>query len=72
MKLAVESLPDLSSGAVFLATGGGGDPYVAYLATQKVLAEHGPADLIAVDDLDDDAFVAAVGGVGPLAKRRTV
>lgn len=64
MKLAAESLPDLSSGAVFLATGGGGDPYVAYLATQKVLAEHGPAELIAVEDLDDDAFVAAVGGVG--------
>lgn len=64
MKLPVEALPDLSSGAVFLATGGGGDPYVAYLATQRVLAESGAVDLIAVDDLDDDAFVAAIGGVG--------
>ena len=31
MKLGSDSLVDLSSGAVFLATGGGGDPYVAYL-----------------------------------------
>ncbi len=64
MKLGVEDLADLSTGAVFLATGGGGDPYVAYLATKKALAEHGPVELISVNDLADDAFVAAVGGVG--------
>ena len=64
MKLGVESLEDLSAGAVYLATGGGGDPYVAYLATKKVLEERGPVELIAVDDLDDHAFVVAIGGVG--------
>ena len=64
MKLTAESLPDLSSGAVFLATGGGGDPYVAYLATQRVLTEYGSVNLIAVDELDDDAYVATIGGVG--------
>ena len=64
MKLKAESLPDLSSGAVFLATGGGGDPYVSLLAAQQVLAEHGGVELIPVDELDDEAFVAAIGGVG--------
>lgn len=64
MKLTAEDLHDLSSGAVFLATGGGGDPYVSYLATRKVLEEHGPVELISVDDLDDHAYVVAIGGVG--------
>ena len=64
MKLGIESLDDLSLGAVFLATGGGGDPYVSLLATQAVLAEKGPATLISVDDLDDDAFVVTIGAVG--------
>ncbi len=63
-QLNAESLPDLSSGAVFLATGGGGDPYVALLSAQQALAEHGGVELIAVDELDDDAFVAAIGSVG--------
>ncbi len=64
MKLTADVLQDLSDGSVFLATGGGGDPYVSLLATQKVLQESGPADLISVNDLDDDAYVVAIGGVG--------
>ncbi|MEM1229395.1 MAG: DUF917 domain-containing protein [Pseudomonadota bacterium] len=64
MMLDAQDLDDLAAGAVLLATGGGGDPYVATLCTRAVLAEHGPAQLIAPDDLPDDAFVAAIGGVG--------
>lgn len=64
MKLTADDLLDLSGGAVFLATGGGGDPYVSYLTTRKVLEEYGPVDLISVEDLDDDAYVVAIGGVG--------
>lgn len=64
MKLHASSLEDLSEGAVFLATGGGGDPYVAFLTAQRVLTEQGGVDLVSVADLDDDAYVAAIGGVG--------
>jgi DUF917 family protein len=64
MKLTADSLEDLSSGAVFLATGGGGDPYVSCLATRQVLEEFGPVELISVDELDDHAYVVAIGGVG--------
>ena len=64
MQLKAESLPDLSSGAAFLATGGGGDPHVPLLAAQRVLAERGGVELVSVDALGDAAFVAAVGGVG--------
>ena len=64
MRITTEDLEDLSAGAVFLATGGGGDPYVAKLATYNLLTELGPVEMIAVEDLDDDAFVVAVGNVG--------
>jgi len=64
MKLGRESLDDLSGGAVFLATGGGGDPYVSCLATKQVLDECGPVELLSVNDLDDDAYVVTIGGVG--------
>lgn len=64
MKLGVDDLPDLSVGAVFLATGGGGDPYVAQLVAEKALRTCGPATLLDPDDLDDDAYVVTIGGVG--------
>ena len=64
MKLTASDLPDLSSGAVFLATGGGGDPYVARLVAEKALETYGAADIIDPDELDDDAYVVTIGGVG--------
>lgn len=64
MKLGAEALEDLSAGAVFLATGGGGDPYVSCLLTQQVLREHGPVELISPSALIDDALIVAIGGVG--------
>ena len=63
-KLDRDSLEDLSAGAVFLATGGGGDPYVAQLVAEQALARFGPVELIAPDELPDDAYVVAIGGVG--------
>lgn len=64
MKLGADSMHDLSVGAVLLATGGGGDPYVSYLSACKVLEDNGPVELISADDLDDDAYVVTIGGVG--------
>lgn len=64
MKIDVADLEDLSLGAVFLATGGGGDPYVPRLVTERALNEHGPVTLVDPEDLDDDAYVVTIGGVG--------
>jgi DUF917 family protein len=65
MKQVTKSdLDDLSLGSVFLATGGGGDPYVPQLITAATLDRYGPATVINADDLADDAFVVALGGVG--------
>jgi DUF917 family protein len=64
MRIGAESLPDLSLGAVFLATGGGGDPYVSFLIAKQVLEEHGPVELLDPEELDDEAYVVTIGGVG--------
>ncbi|WP_262694381.1 DUF917 domain-containing protein [Kordiimonas aquimaris] len=57
-------LDDLSLGSVFLATGGGGDPYVPQMITKATLEKYGPATMINAEDLADDAYVVALGGVG--------
>lgn len=57
-------LDDLSLGSVFLATGGGGDPYVPQMITAATLDRYGPVTLVDAADLADDAYVVALGGVG--------
>lgn len=64
MKIDVDYLDDLVLGSVFLATGGGGDPYVPYLIAKQALGEYGPAELIQPNELSDDAYVVAIGSVG--------
>ncbi len=64
MKITVADLDDLALGAVFLATGGGGDPYVPRLIAEQVLQQFGGVEIIAPDALADDAFVVSIGNVG--------
>lgn len=59
-----DNIDDLSLGSVFLATGGGGDPYVPQLLAKHALKEYGAAQLVAPNDLDDEAHVIAIGAVG--------
>ncbi|MEM6832273.1 MAG: DUF917 domain-containing protein [Pseudomonadota bacterium] len=54
----------LCLGSVFLATGGGGDPYVNQLLTEKALRKHGSIQLVMPDALPDDALVVAMGEAG--------
>ena len=63
-QLTADMLADLSAGAAFLATGGGGDPHLTYLSACEGLKAYGPATMIAPEDLDDDALVVALGAVG--------
>ncbi|MEO0754493.1 MAG: DUF917 domain-containing protein [Pseudomonadota bacterium] len=64
MKLGIDDLADLSAGAAFLATGGGGDPHLTYLSACEGLHKYGPAELLAPEEIADDALVVAVGAVG--------
>ena len=64
MKLTQENLKDLADGAAFLATGGGGDPYLGRLLAQHAVAEFGMPEVIPASALgDDDAvFTSAMFG----------
>jgi len=59
-----EDIADLCAGSVFLATGGGGDPYVSQILVEQALKKHGSVELVPLIDLPDDAFVVAIGEVG--------
>ena len=41
MKITASDIDDLALGAVFLATGGGGDPYLPTLIAKETLAQTG-------------------------------
>ena len=64
MKITAAQLDDLALGAVFLATGGGGDPYVPLLLAKQALAKYGDVNLIQPQALPDDATIITLGGVG--------
>lgn len=62
--IEASDLAALSMGSVFLATGGGGDPWLSVVLAEEALAKHGPVPLIDPDKLKNDDVVVAVGGVG--------
>ncbi|MBM89208.1 MAG: hypothetical protein CMQ41_12605 [Gammaproteobacteria bacterium] len=62
--LAAENIKDLCSGAAFLATGGGGDPYVSQLQAERLLKKFGPANLLAPAQVPNEFFVVSIGMVG--------
>src|SRR5262245_56520647 len=64
MRMQVEDALDFARGAAFLGTGGGGDPYIGRLLLEQALKRNGPANIVPVTDLDDDALVVPVAGMG--------
>ncbi|MBO0789276.1 MAG: DUF917 family protein, partial [Actinobacteria bacterium] len=50
------ALRALARGCAILATGGGGDPHIGLLQALQATAEHGPARLIDLAELADDAL----------------
>ncbi|MCH8060110.1 MAG: DUF917 domain-containing protein [Proteobacteria bacterium] len=64
MNIDLDNLDDLALGTAFLSTGGGGDPYLYQLALHAAIAEKGPVTLIKPEDLDDEATIMSLGGVG--------
>ncbi len=64
MELNREDLIDYATGATFLGTGGGGDPYIGRLMLQQEFDEGRRADIIDPLDLPDDALVITAAGIG--------
>jgi DUF917 family protein len=63
-RVAEAELDDLAIGAAILGTGGGGNPYIGTLLAKQAIREHGPVELIDLDELDDDALVVPSAMMG--------
>ncbi len=59
-----DDIKDMARGAVFLGTGGGGDPYVGELFLLQQLDDGRVPQIVQPDDVADDAFVVSIAGVG--------
>lgn len=62
--LTEESIDKIAVGAAVLGTGGGGDPYVGKLMAKAAIKKYGPVKLITLDELEDDALVVPISGMG--------
>jgi DUF917 family protein len=58
------NLDDLAVGAAILGTGGGGNPYIGTLLAKQAIREHGPVELVSVDEVPDDAVVVPSAMMG--------
>jgi len=63
-EIVAEDLEALAIGAGILGTGGGGNPYIGKLRCLEELKKGRRIPLLALDALDDEAFVVSVGGIG--------
>jgi hypothetical protein len=63
-ELTESDVESLAIGAAILGTGGGGNPYLAKLRCLRELQSGKRVNLISLEELDDDALVVPVGGIG--------
>jgi uncharacterized protein len=64
MKIGLDHVEDLARGAAILGTGGGGDPYIGALMLRQAIRDHGPIDLVDVEQLGDDDFAVPFAMMG--------
>jgi DUF917 family protein len=64
VKIRIEDLPFIATGAAFLGTGGGGDPYIGRLLARAAIESHAAPELLPVDELADDANVYTIAMLG--------
>lgn len=63
-ELGTQEVEDIALGAALMASGGGGNPYMGTLIAKQMVVEHGPLQLLELDELPDDARVAVSMGLG--------
>lgn len=62
--LGPQEIEDIAVGAAVLGTGGGGDPFIGKLMTLQAIEEHGPVQLLTIDELPGDSLVVPVAMMG--------
>ena len=63
-QVTLDDIEAIGIGAGILGTGGGGNPYLGGLHLRRVITEKGPQQIINPMELDDNALVVVVGGIG--------
>ena len=63
-RLTEDHLESIAIGAGILGTGGGGNPYVGMLRAREALRRYGSVHVLTPDELDENARVVCVGGIG--------
>ncbi|WP_405226824.1 DUF917 domain-containing protein [Lentisalinibacter sediminis] len=64
MEITTEDLHDISTGAAFLGTGGGGDPYIGRVLALSAIQEFGAPKIVDAGEIDDDALVFTIAMLG--------
>lgn len=64
VRITPEDLEDIATGATFLGTGGGGDPYIGRLLAMNAIEEFGMPEIVDPDDLADDALIFTIAMLG--------
>lgn len=62
--IGIQEVEDIALGAAVLGTGGGGDPYVGKLMAIEAIRQHGPVELVTIDEVDDDEMSVAIAMMG--------
>ena len=62
--IGVQEVEDIALGAAVLGTGGGGDPYIGKLMAVRAIREHGPVELVTVDEVGDEEMSVAIAMMG--------
>jgi DUF917 family protein len=63
-RIEVQDVPAMAAGCGVLGTGGGGDTREGELIVRMALEQHGPVDVVTLDDLADDAVIMPMGNIG--------
>ena len=63
-RITIDDMENIALGGAFLGTGGGGDPYIGRLLAEQALREHGPVEVLSVEQLADDDLVVPVAMMG--------
>lgn len=63
-QLSIDDVRALELGAAILGTGGGGNPYIGRLRTERLLTSGHTLWLLPFEELRDDDVVISVGGIG--------
>jgi uncharacterized protein len=64
VRLDAQNLGSLARGCALLGAGGGGDPELGLIMALTAVDQHGPVDVVALEDLADDALIMPCGLVG--------